>query len=130
MKPLSGWVKCPKCGGWDTIKEFRIEKEELSQQEKPIFVSEEDLPEERIILGINEMDRVLGGGITRAVLPFFLGRSGIGKTTLCFEIASKMVELGFDALYVSGEESLRQLSSRKKRLHLKGFLSNTCNESC
>jgi len=48
------------------------------------------------------------------------GDPGIGKTTLCFEIASRMVELGFDVLYVSGEESLRQLSSRKKRLHLKG----------
>jgi len=116
------WMgKCPKCGGWDTIKEFRIEKEELSQQEKPIFVSEEDLPEERIILGINEMDRVLGGGITCGSSILLGGDPGIGKTTLCFEIASKMVELGFDALYVSGEESLRQLSSRKKRLHLKGF---------
>ncbi|MFZ2800208.1 MAG: DNA repair protein RadA [Syntrophorhabdus sp.] len=115
------WMgKCPKCGGWDTIKEFRIEKEELSQQEKPIFVSEEDLPEERIILGINEMDRVLGGGITCGSSILLGGDPGIGKTTLCFEIASKMVELGFDALYVSGEESLRQLSSRKKRLHLKG----------
>lgn len=115
------WMgKCPKCGGWDTIKEFRIEKEELSQQEKPIFVSEEDLPEERIILGINEMDRVLGGGITCGSSILLGGDPGIGKTTLCFEIASKMVELGFDALYVSGEESPRQLSSRKKRLHLKG----------
>jgi DNA repair protein RadA/Sms len=66
------------------------------------------------------MDRVLGGGITCGSSVFLGGDPGIGKTTLCFEIASRMVDLGFDTLYVSGEESLRQLSSRKKRLHLKG----------
>jgi len=115
------WMgKCPKCGGWDTIKEFRIEKDEPIQQESPVFVSDEDLPEERVILGIGEMDRVLGGGITCGSSILLGGDPGIGKTTLCFEIASKMVELEFDVLYVSGEESLRQLSTRKKRLHLKG----------
>jgi DNA repair protein RadA/Sms len=115
------WMgKCTKCGGWDTIKEFRIEKDEPERQEKPVFVTEEDLPEERIVLGIGEMDRVLGGGITSGSSVLLGGDPGIGKTTLCFEIASRMVELGFDVLYVSGEESPRQLSSRKKRLHLKG----------
>lgn len=115
------WMgKCTKCGGWDTIKEFRIEKDEPERHEKPVFVTEEDLPEERIVLGIGEMDRVLGGGITSGSSVLLGGDPGIGKTTLCFEIASRMVELGFDVLYVSGEESPRQLSSRKKRLHLKG----------
>lgn len=115
------WMgKCPKCGGWDTIKEFRIETDEPGQQERQVFVSDEDLPEERVVLGISEMDRVLGGGITCGSSILLGGDPGIGKTTLCFEIASKMVELGFDVLYASGEESLRQLSSRKKRLHLKG----------
>jgi DNA repair protein RadA/Sms len=115
------WMgKCPKCGGWDTIREFRIEKDDREQQEKPVFVSDEELPEERIVLGIGEMDRVLGGGITGGSSVLLGGDPGIGKTTLCFEIASRLVELGFNALYVSGEESLRQLSSRRKRLHLKG----------
>ena len=67
---------------------------------------------------MEEMDRVLGGGLTRGSSILLGGDPGIGKTTLCFEIASRMVELGFAVLYVSGEESLRQLSSRRKRLLL------------
>lgn len=115
------WMgKCPQCGAWDTIKEFRIEKDDSSAREKPVFVSEEDLPEERVVLGIGEMDRVLGGGLTGGSSILLGGDPGIGKTTLCFEIASKMIELGFSVLYVSGEESPRQLSSRKKRLNLQG----------
>ncbi|OPX99254.1 MAG: hypothetical protein A4E58_00375 [Syntrophorhabdus sp. PtaB.Bin006] len=115
------WMgRCPKCGGWDTIREFRIEKDMPQSHEAPVLVSDEDLPEERIVLGIEEMDRVLGGGITCGSSILLGGDPGIGKTTLCFEIASRMVELGCDTLYVSGEESLRQLSSRKKRLNLGG----------
>lgn len=115
------WLgKCPKCGAWDTIREFRIEKDESKGHRHPILVSDEDLPEERIVLGMGEMDRVLGGGLTGGSSVLLGGDPGIGKTTLCFEIASRMVELGYDALYVSGEESLRQLSSRKKRLNLSG----------
>ncbi|HBA55789.1 MAG: DNA repair protein RadA [Syntrophorhabdus aromaticivorans] len=115
------WMgRCPKCGAWDTIREFRIEKDMPQSHEAPVLVSDEDLPEERIVLAIEEMDRVLGGGITCGSSILLGGDPGIGKTTLCFAIASRMVELGYDTLYVSGEESLRQLSSRKKRLNLAG----------
>ncbi len=115
------WLgKCPKCGEWDTIREFRIEKDEPKTLQQPVFVSDDDLPEERIILGIGEMDRVLGGGLTGGSSILLGGDPGIGKTTICFEIVSRMIELGYNTLYVSGEESLRQLSSRKKRLSLKG----------
>jgi DNA repair protein RadA/Sms len=113
------WMgKCPRCEGWDTIKEFRIEKDETATPEKPVLVSDEDLTEERVVLGIEEMDRVLGGGLTCGSAILLGGDPGIGKTTLCFEIAARMVELGHSVLYVSGEESLRQLSSRRKRLML------------
>ena len=113
------WMgKCPRCAGWDTIKEFKIEKDETAAPEKPVLVSDEDLTEERVVLGIEEMDRVLGGGLTCGSAILLGGDPGIGKTTLCFEIASKMVELGHSVLYVSGEESLRQLSARRKRLML------------
>jgi DNA repair protein RadA/Sms len=115
------WMgRCPKCGGWDTIREFRVEKDMPQNHEAPVLVSDEDLPEERIVLGIEEMDRVLGGGVTCGSSILLGGDPGIGKTTLCFEIASRMIEFGYDTLYVSGEESLRQLSSRKKRLNLAG----------
>jgi DNA repair protein RadA/Sms len=117
----SKWLgRCPSCKAWDTIKEFRVEKDETTAPEIPAFVSDEDLPEERVVLGMEEMDRVLGGGLTCGSSILLGGDPGIGKTTLCFEIASRMVELGFQVLYVSGEESLRQLSGRRKRLMLKG----------
>ena len=113
------WMgKCPRCAGWDTIKEFKVEKDETAAPEKPMLVSDDDFTEERVVLGIEEMDRVLGGGLTRGSAILLGGDPGIGKTTLCFEIASKMVELGSSVLYVSGEESLRQLSARRKRLML------------
>jgi len=114
------WMgKCPRCAGWDTIKEFKVEKHETAAPEKPVLISDEDLTEERVVLGIAEMDRVLGGGLTSGSAILLGGDPGIGKTTLCFEIASRMVELGYATLYVSGEESLRQLSARRKRLMLK-----------
>ncbi len=74
------------------------------------------------------MDRVLGGGMTIGSAIFLGGDPGIGKTTLCFEIASKLTECGVKVLYVSGEESLKQLASRKKRLGLSaGFAFLTTN---
>ncbi|HEY3276716.1 MAG TPA: DNA repair protein RadA [Syntrophorhabdaceae bacterium] len=115
----SKWLgRCPRCGNWETVKEFRAESGSIEAPEKPVLVREEDFIEERVVLGIEEMDRVLGGGLTRGSSILLGGDPGIGKTTLCFEIASKMVELGHGVLYVSGEESLRQLSSRRRRLML------------
>ncbi len=113
------WMgKCPRCTGWDTIKEFNFDKDDAHTRVKPVIITDEELPEERIILGIGEMDRVLGSGLTRGSSILLGGDPGIGKTTLCFEIVSRMAGLGLEVLYVSGEESLRQLSSRRKRLNL------------
>lgn len=116
------WMgKCPRCGGWDTIREYRVDKAVESQEKKsPVIVTDDDITEERTILGIDEMDRVLGGGLTIGSSILLGGDPGIGKTTLCFEIAARMVELGLNVLYVSGEESLKQLASRRKRLNLNG----------
>jgi DNA repair protein RadA/Sms len=123
------WMgKCPRCSGWETIKECKVEKEEAVVHEKPVIITDEDFTEERVLLGIEEMDRVLGGGLVSGSSILLGGDPGIGKTTLCFEIASKMIELGHNVLYVSGEESLKQLSSRKKRLNLqKSFSILTSN---
>ncbi|HVN95302.1 MAG TPA: DNA repair protein RadA [Syntrophorhabdaceae bacterium] len=116
------WMgRCPKCMNWDTMREFTpAETTSRHEKQKPVLVSDDDVTEERIILGIDEMDRVLGGGITMGSAILLGGDPGIGKTTLCFEIASKMVRLGLKVLYVSGEESLKQLAGRKKRLQLNG----------
>ncbi|HOJ43211.1 MAG TPA: DNA repair protein RadA [Syntrophorhabdaceae bacterium] len=115
------WLgRCPRCSSWDTIKEVEQEKERPRAYSEPLLVEDEDLTEERIVLGIEELDRVLGGGMTKGSSILLGGDPGIGKTTLCFEIASRMTEMGFSCLYVSGEESAKQLTGRKKRLNLKG----------
>jgi DNA repair protein RadA/Sms len=88
-----------------------------------VVVEDDDLTEERIVLGIDEMDRVLGGGLTLGSSVLLGGDPGIGKTTLSFAVASRVVDLGMDVLYVSGEESLKQLTGRKKRLGLKSAFS-------
>ncbi len=113
------WMgKCPRCGAWDTIREIKIESEERQERQKPVVIEEEDLTEERIILGMEEMDRVLGGGLTRGSSILMGGDPGIGKTTLCFAVAARLAELGLRVLYVSGEESHKQLAGRRKRLGL------------
>ncbi|MCX8111544.1 MAG: DNA repair protein RadA, partial [Syntrophorhabdaceae bacterium] len=114
------WMgRCPRCSNWDTLEEVKQEKEKPAPVEIPVIITDEDIPDERVVLGIDEMDRVLGGGMTKGSSILLGGDPGIGKTTLCFEIASRLIELGLNALYVSGEESIKQLSARKKRLNLK-----------
>ncbi len=119
------WLgKCPRCGGWDTVKEIKVQVDEGPvHKQRPVVVEDDDLTEERIVLGIDEMDRVLGGGLTLGSSVLLGGDPGIGKTTLSFTIASRAVELGLDVLYVSGEESLKQLTGRKKRLGLASAFS-------
>jgi DNA repair protein RadA/Sms len=113
------WMgRCPRCEGWDTIQQVIPEAEESHKARIPVIIPEDDASEERIELGMEEMDRVLGGGLTPGSSILLGGDPGIGKTTLCFEIAARMLALGYRGLYVSGEESIRQLSSRRKRLML------------
>lgn len=125
------WLgKCPMCQGWDTFREFApAARPDGKDPSRPVMLTDEDLAdEERITTGVGEMDRVLGGGMTIGSAILLGGDPGIGKTTLCFEVAARLTELGLKVLYVSGEESLRQLASRKKRLGLKaGFAFLTTN---
>jgi DNA repair protein RadA/Sms len=119
------WMgKCPRCGEWDTMKEIQVvASDERHDRARPIIIEDDELEEERIVLGIEEMDRVLGGGLTKGSSILLGGDPGIGKTTLSFAVASRMVELGLNVLYVSGEESRKQLAGRKKRLGLKSSFS-------
>jgi DNA repair protein RadA/Sms len=113
------WMgKCPACSTWDSMKEMQIEPAADEERQKPTMVEDDDLSEERIVLGIDEMDRVLGGGLTKGSSILMGGDPGIGKTTLCFALAARVAQMGLSVLYVSGEESLKQLAGRRKRLEL------------
>jgi DNA repair protein RadA/Sms len=114
--------KCDVCGAWNTMKEYKVEKDNRSQfkQEKvPVPKSLDEISEEsflRIQTNLAELDRVLGGGIVAGEVILLGGDPGIGKSTLLFQTA-QLVEV--ETIYVSGEESLEQIKIRSKRLAVK-----------
>ena len=115
------WLgRCPNCGAWNSLlsidiseKTTKIDKEDLA---KPISGLKFDDDEQRYKTGIAEFDRVLGGGIVPGSLVLIGGEPGIGKSTLALQIAQQLIEIVGKVLYVSAEESLRQISLRAKRL--------------
>ena len=122
------WLgKCPACGQWNTFVEEVIEKANLSVPEwkpatsslqrsnKPVPVSEIVYSEEdRLITPDKELNRVLGGGIVGGSLILIGGEPGIGKSTLMLQLA--LIMPGIKVLYVSGEESDRQIKMRSERI--------------
>ncbi|MBS1493150.1 MAG: DNA repair protein RadA [Bacteroidetes bacterium] len=123
--------KCPECGLWNTLVEEIIDthteklarKVELKSQSANIkLITEiETFGENRIQTGIEELDRVLGGGIVGGSVILIGGDPGIGKSTLMLQIADKIKDKRI--LYVSGEESALQIKMRSDRLnfHLENF---------
>ena len=120
------WVgKCPGCGEWNTMLE--ILKEPVSPQKAaaarslgsrshavPINeISTDD--EQRYHTGLSELDRVLGGGIVKGSLVLISGDPGIGKSTILLQICEYLGQ-SLRVLYVSGEESARQIKLRAARL--------------
>lgn len=121
------WMgKCPDCGAWDTLLEERtiptaLKKRKSSFLPEPVLIDSVAVTENhRIKTGIAEFDRVLGGGIVDGSLILIGGDPGIGKSTLMLQVLSKLSSAGKKCLYVSGEESVRQLSMRGKRLDSHG----------
>ncbi|MBR2262472.1 MAG: DNA repair protein RadA [Paludibacteraceae bacterium] len=119
------WVgKCPACGEWNTYVEEIIRKEKnvpstvgfiSSEKTKPIRIQEVETTDEvRNDTGNNEFNRVLGGGIVPGSLTLIGGEPGIGKSTLVLQIVLNIK--GKRTLYVSGEESTKQLKLRADRL--------------
>ncbi|OQB20547.1 MAG: hypothetical protein BWY11_02303 [Firmicutes bacterium ADurb.Bin182] len=113
----SKWIgKCPSCGSWNTMIEestVQLSRSDVSHAVPLRLVSEHSA--ERISTRIDELDRVLGGGIVAGSAILLGGDPGIGKSTLLMQAAAALCEKG-KVLYVTGEESAAQLKMRAKRL--------------
>jgi DNA repair protein RadA/Sms len=119
----SKWMgQCPGCKQWDTFVEEPVVKKKtvmnagFKYSEPELLSKVETSEDQRMLTGIEEFDRVLGGGIVNGSLVLVGGDPGIGKSTLllqmCRELSAKQIKL----LYISGEESLKQIKMRADRL--------------
>ena len=86
-------------------------------RQKPVPLSAvEETGEERFSTGFSELDRVLGGGVVAGSMVLLGGDPGIGKSTILLQAARNMASSGIETIYISGEESLRQIKMRGKRI--------------
>jgi DNA repair protein RadA/Sms len=112
--------KCPNCGGWNTFVEEKTQKlpprvKGKATGAKPVRLADVDVIEDhRIKTGIAEFDRVLGGGLVLGSVILLGGDPGVGKSTLMMQLASRLGKT--IVLYVSGEESAKQIKLRADRL--------------
>ena len=124
------WLgQCPGCRAWNSFveepilpangsKPFSKNSASHSTRQKPVLINEIELQkEDRIPTGFKELDRVLGGGIVVGSLVLLGGDPGIGKSTLLLEVSRNLAaESKKTVLYVSGEESLKQIKMRAERI--------------
>ena len=122
------WLgRCPDCGSWNTLEEREaapaVGREEKKLKRAPGSDAEamrvDAIPDEtmeRKSSGIGELDRVLGGGVVDGSLVLVGGDPGVGKSTLLTQLCANMAREGACVLYVSGEESARQVKMRARRL--------------
>lgn len=120
------WLgRCPGCGAWNTMVEETVTPEGkggglrlgLSDAVKPQPIGEvkiEDLP--RFLTGSGELDRVLGGGVIPGSMVLIVGDPGVGKSSLTLKVCADVARAGRRVLYVTGEESTRQVRMRADRL--------------
>ena len=122
--------RCPACGSWNTIVEQPTQAKRstvgarsggsVTQLNQPRRIAEvETASELRFHTGMSELDRVLGGGAVQGSLVLVGGAPGIGKSTLMLQICTELCK-NYTVLYVSGEESTRQIKLRAQRLHVSG----------
>lgn len=118
------WLgKCPECGQWNTLEEKLPEIAgktapgmQVKESDAPLLWQVDTPQDERVSTGIEEFDRVLGGGVVTGSLLLLGGDPGIGKSTLLLQVSHHLSQLNRTVLYVSGEESLHQLRMRAQRL--------------
>ena len=118
--------KCPSCGAWNTMSEFKEKPVSAARgtntfqrgESRPTLLKDIDTGDEsRFHSGIGELDRVLGGGAVHGSFVLVGGEPGIGKSTLLLQMCQEMCK-NARVLYVSGEESLKQIKIRAARLHI------------
>ena len=121
------WMgQCPGCKAWNSFVEETIntnivtsgnrKTSVLSSKEPSVLSAVSLTKEDRVRIGIEELDRVLGGGIVPGSLSLVGGDPGIGKSTLLLQVCQKLAAQGRKVLYVSGEESLKQIKIRAMRI--------------
>jgi DNA repair protein RadA/Sms len=117
------WIgRCPSCNEWNSYVEEVVTRPkggvvQFASREaaRPALIDEiiSD-PEKRMLTGIGELDRLLGGGLVKGSVILLGGEPGIGKSTLALQLAMKLS--GKTVLYVSGEESEQQIKMRAERI--------------
>jgi len=139
----SKWLgQCPGCKEWNTFVEEPVAKKTSAaggratglgagMAVKPVLLSEVSIEDQdRISTGYQELDRVLGSGIVTGSLILVGGDPGIGKSTLLLQVCRNLAAAGHKVLYISGEESLKQIKLRANRIGtITGDLRFLCETS-
>ncbi|NLN05104.1 MAG: AAA family ATPase, partial [Clostridiaceae bacterium] len=122
----AGWLgRCPGCAQWNTFVEEKITKEvsgalNTGIRNTPVAVPINEVSiddENRLSTSIDELDRVIGGGVVKGSMILIAGDPGVGKSTLMLMLSGNIAK-SHRVLYVSGEESVRQIKMRAKRLNV------------
>jgi len=112
--------RCGHCGEWDTLIEQIVESKKtwVLSENKPQDLSSIKVheSEERWVTGVQEFDRVVGGGIVRGSVGLLGGSPGVGKSTLILQLLARLIKNRLKVLYISGEESANQIKHRADRL--------------
>ncbi len=124
--------KCPGCGAWNTMEEGVLPptlgkgSKTPAPKQRPgtgaAAMLLKDIPEDvtvRTSTGVSELDRVLGGGIVEGALMLIGGDPGVGKSTLLLQVCAHLARSGKRVLYISGEESAKQIKLRANRLGIR-----------
>lgn len=128
------WLgRCPDCGAWDSLTEQKRQSPARSTRTaataQPLTAANAE-ESERLLTNISEMDRVLGGGIVPGSLVLIGGDPGIGKSTLILQLLAALAAQDRTTLYVTGEESVRQIRMRASRLDIREEAISVSTENC
>lgn len=127
------WLgRCPDCGAWDSLGEQQQPAPRLGRRTATAQPLNAQMEEEnsRLLTNIGEMDRVLGGGIVPGSLVLIGGDPGIGKSTLILQLLASLAAQNLPTLYVTGEESVRQIRMRAGRLNIGTEAISVSTENC